>query len=83
MLVWGPEDQSHQEERGQEVAQPLMVTMKDIRRAKMCRRGTQAFFKRHGLDWIGFLKHGIPAEELAATGDAMALQVVEVARGRK
>lgn len=61
----------------------LIITMRDIRAAKMCSRGTRAFFQRHGLDWTDFLKNGIPAEKLAATGDAMALQVVEAARGRK
>lgn len=61
----------------------LIITMRDIRAAKMCSRGTRAFFQRHGLDWSAFLKNGIPAEKLAATGDPMALQVVEVARGRK
>lgn len=61
----------------------LIVRMVDIRAARMCSGGTRAFFERHGLDWSKFLKEGIPAEQLAATGDAMALQVVEVARGRK
>lgn len=61
----------------------LIITMNDIRAAKMCARGTRAFFQRHGLDWTDFLKNGIPAEKLAATGDPMALQVVEVARERR
>lgn len=65
----------------------LIITMRDIRAAKMCSRGARTFFKRHGLDWTDFLKNGIPAWKLAATGDAMALQVVEAAReaarGRK
>lgn len=61
----------------------VIVKMEDIRAARMCSRGTRAFFARHGLDWQSFLKAGLPAEALEATGDAMALQVVEVARGRK
>lgn len=61
----------------------VMVTMRDIRAAKMCSRGTRAFFQRHNLDWSSFLKNGIEAEKLEDTNDAMALQVVEVARGRK
>lgn len=61
----------------------MIVTMRDIRAAKMCSRGARKFFERHGLDWSAFVKQGIPAEKLAATGDAMALQVVEVARGRQ
>lgn len=60
----------------------VIVTMKDIRGARQCSRGARDFFERHGLSWADFLKHGIPAEQLAATGDKMALQVVEHARGR-
>lgn len=65
------------------MSEPVIVTMRDIRACRMCRRGTQAFFERHGLDWQRFLRDGVPAEQLEATGDAMALRVVEVARGRQ
>lgn len=49
----------------------------------MCSAGARDFFKRHGFDWRDFLKNGIDAKKLEATGDAMALQVVEVARGQQ
>lgn len=61
----------------------VMVTMKDIRAAKMCGGGTRRFFKKHGMDWQEFSKNGLPEEQFIATGDAMAMQVVEVARGRQ
>lgn len=61
----------------------VLVKMEHIRAARMCSRGARAFFQRHGLDWQKFLKDGLPAEVLEATGDAMALQVAELARGRK
>lgn len=61
----------------------MMVYMSDIRAAKMCSKGTRDFFMRHNMDWTTFLKEGLPAEEFIRTKDAMALQVVEVARGRK
>ncbi|MFV9461940.1 hypothetical protein ACNUIY_08955 [Pseudomonas aeruginosa] len=38
------------------------------------------FFKRHGLDWMAFLQDGIDADLLIATGDALALKLVEHAR---
>ena len=60
-----------------------MVRMEHVRAARMCSRGTRAFFERHGLDWAAFLREGISSEQLEATRDAMALKVVEVARGRK
>lgn len=59
---------------------PGRVYMHHIRKAKMCSSGTRAFFKCHGLDWGDFLKNGIACEDLAATGDKMALDVVEIAK---
>ncbi|WP_257221812.1 MULTISPECIES: hypothetical protein [unclassified Acinetobacter] len=58
--------------------------MSDIRKAKMCSGGTRGFFLRQGWDWQDFLKNGRDAQDFINTKDAMALQVVEVARnGRK
>ena len=61
----------------------MMITMRDVRAAKMCSRGARAFARRHKLDWEAFLRDGVPAESLLATGDAMALKVVEIARVRR
>lgn len=61
----------------------ILVRMEHVRAAKMCSRGARAFFDRHGLDWNAFIREGIPVEQIEATGDAMALQVAEVARGRQ
>lgn len=58
----------------------VKVTMLHVRQAGMCSRGARAFFERHGLDWTKFLEEGLDAEILEATEDAMALQVVEIAR---
>lgn len=61
----------------------VTVTMKDIRACRMCSSGTRDFFKRHGMDWNKFLSEGLPEDDFIATGDAMAMQVVEAARGRQ
>lgn len=61
----------------------VRVSMQTLRQARMCSRGARAFFKRHDLDWDAFLREGVPARTLADTGDAMALQAVEVARGQQ
>lgn len=45
-----------------------------------CASGSRAFFKRHGLDWDAFRHQGVDAEVLTATGDALALALVEWAR---
>lgn len=61
----------------------VLVKMEHVRASKMCSRGARAFFQRHNLDWNTFIREGLPIEQIEATGDAMALQVAEVARGRK
>jgi hypothetical protein len=62
------------------VSAPVRVFMRHIRGVRFCSRGARLFFKRHGLDWQRFLKTGIPAEALEATGDAMAITVARHAR---
>lgn len=47
---------------------------------KYCNKEARKFFVKHGLDWSAFVTTGIPEEELIATGDALALAVVEKAR---
>lgn len=58
----------------------MKIYMQHIRQAKMCAKGTRDFFAANNLDWQDFLKNGIDAEKLTATNDAMALQVIEVAK---
>ena len=61
----------------------FIVTIRDARKARMCTDGGRTFFNRHGLDWVDFLRNGILASKLMATGDAMALKVVmEANNGR-
>lgn len=50
------------------------------RQPGFCRAGAQAFFRAHGLDWRSFVRNGIPADDLAATGDAMAMALVDWAQ---
>lgn len=45
-----------------------------------CNSGGRAWFARHGLDWHDFVHEGIDEAALLATGDGMALQLVEWAR---
>lgn len=57
-----------------------LVNMRHVREARMCSKGARAFFETHGLDWQTFLKEGIDADLLTATGDTMAIKVVKVAK---
>ncbi|MFP6411778.1 hypothetical protein [Pseudomonas aeruginosa] len=60
----------------------VTVTINDVRAAGLCVNGTRVWFARHDLDFRAFLREGCTAETLLATGDAMALRVVERARIR-
>ncbi len=62
----------------------MKIYMADIRKANMCSRGTRAFFLARRWNFQDFLINGLDEDVFIKTGDAMALQVVEVARnGRK
>ena len=58
------------------------VTLQDLRSARYCRAGVRPWFLRHGLDWQDFLVHGIAAEHLRATGDALVEPVIAAAMAR-
>ncbi|GAB3191966.1 MULTISPECIES: hypothetical protein [Burkholderiales] len=60
----------------------VLVTIAHVRAAGLCVHGTRTWFARQGLDFRAFLREGVDAEVLLATGDAMALRVVEHARHR-
>lgn len=57
-----------------------IITMKDIRKAKMCARGAREFFISYNLDYSEFLRNGISASIIEATGDPLALKVVKISR---
>ncbi len=50
------------------------------RRPGFCRTGARPYFAMLGLDWPAFVRHGIPAAQLTATGDPLALALVDWAR---
>lgn len=46
-----------------------------------CHRTSRELCERYGIDWVQVVRDGgIAAEKLIATGDALALRVVEHAR---
>lgn len=57
----------------------VIVKMEHLRRLGYCSAGVRTFFQRHGLDYTAFLNEGIPAEQLAKTGDGMAMTAIEEA----
>lgn len=61
---------------------PVIVTINDLRAARMCGRAARPWFDAHGLDWNKFITEGYDAEILRATGDALALKVIAKAEER-
>lgn len=49
-------------------------------RRGFCRDKARAWAKRQGIDWKDFVRNGIDAEKLEATGDGFALALVDWAR---
>lgn len=60
-----------------------LITISDIRRTGHCARGIRRWFDGHQLDFQSFLKNGIDADVLLATGDALAEQVVASIRQKR
>lgn len=60
----------------------IIIYVKDLRPG-YCIDGTKAFLKRHDLSWDKFRKDGLLASDLEATGDAMAIHLVERTRARR
>jgi len=59
----------------------VRVTISDMR-PKFCMFGIRKFFTRHDLDLRKFLREGIEAKELEATGDHQAIELVNMVRER-
>lgn len=66
----------------------MIVTVNDMHSVPFagkkgyCARVSRQWAAAHGLDWLDFVRNGIAAEKLLATGDPMALALVEHARKR-
>ena len=58
------------------------VTIDDIRAAGHCASGAKTWLQRHGFDFRAFLRDGATEAELLATGDALAVQVINRKRER-
>jgi len=61
----------------------VKVTITDIRKAGYCVSGAKEWFERHNLDFRDHVKNGTDAEILLATGDALAVRVIELKKARE
>jgi len=69
------------------MSEALIVTIQHLHtvptwttRQGYCHGRSRAFFARHGLDWLSFVRDGIDAQALLDTGDALAITLVEHAQ---
>lgn len=60
----------------------MIVIYADLRACSFCSRGARDWFKRHNLNYLDFVQEGLPESVLAATGDALAMRVIEQAKKR-
>lgn len=61
----------------------MIVTYADMRALGYCSKGAREWFAQNGLDYRQFVRCGLDAETLLATGDAMAMKTVEQAMKRE
>lgn len=57
----------------------IRVYRRHLNQLKYCARGSRAFFERYSWDWAKFLREGKSAEEIRASGDAMAVKAADLA----
>ena len=57
----------------------LVITTADIQSIGLCIRGIRPWAKANGFDFVKFVKEGIPARDVFATGDEFALRAIKVA----
>lgn len=61
----------------------MIVTINDVRAAGLCVRGAREWSERHGFDFQDFIRNGIEADRLLASGDALSQRVIEKKRERE
>lgn len=62
----------------------MIITVEDARKhLGYCSPGMRRFAKKYNLNWIDFVRNGIPEEKLLATGDSLALNLVTAVRAEQ
>lgn len=59
------------------------IRSRELVQCGMCTKGQKQWFEERGLDFRDFLKNGIAADTLLATGDGLATKAVEMVRARR
>ncbi|MDR1890108.1 MAG: hypothetical protein LBQ81_12150 [Zoogloeaceae bacterium] len=53
-----------------------LATVQFAGKQGFCAKGCRAWAKQNGFDWMEFVREGIDADRLAATGNPMALALI-------
>lgn len=54
----------------------LVIKVEDMAARGYCLAGQKRFCEANGIDFRDYVRNGIPASRLLATGDAMAIEAV-------
>ena len=58
----------------------IRVFRRHLAAADICARGSRVWFEQYKIDYMNYLKKGVPVEIMEATGDHFALLVSRLAR---
>lgn len=58
----------------------IRVFRRHLAAAQICARGSRLWFEQYKIDYMDYLKNGVPVEIMEATGDHFALLVSRLAR---
>ena len=61
----------------------ITILVRDLRSSKMCKKGTEVWFKKHNLNFKDFCLNGISSKILGSFDDAMATKVIKAAYKRR
>lgn len=57
-----------------------LVSMRHVRAMRWCSSGARAWCARYGVEWSTFLRPGVPASVMEATGDGLGIRLAKFAR---
>lgn len=58
----------------------IIVRIEHVRKAGLCTRGARQWFRMRALDYMQFLKDGLPISRIEAVGDSLSAKVCAAAR---
>jgi hypothetical protein len=63
-----------------DAAAPVIVRMEHARALDYCARGVRGWCAAHGIDYLAFVREGLPLDDVLALGDELGRRVAEVAQ---